>query len=246
MVKRGELNVALETSNLLLVGFWVTALESIPIAAFLLDIDLSERPSKSDLEARPVMSKGSTMCTYSAQNLWTDHSIMKSGDLQSCGVITLGEAYGNHHSAVSQSPWASAAFAPINVISIISATKRGTWMRWAVLVPIRKSSRFLLLLYKATQLASAGLDAGPGNLEQRDPPHQKVTLDNFHHDTKPSAPPSYTIVSSVPPSSPASSTVPHLPFPSRSWSNAIKDHSWPSSMPLAADVSIKINAPFSS
>jgi len=104
MAKRGELNVALETFNLLLVGVWVTALGSIPIAAFLLDIDLSERPSKSDLEARPVMLKGRTMCTYSAQNLWADHSIMKSGDLQSCGVITLGEAYGDHHSAVSQSP----------------------------------------------------------------------------------------------------------------------------------------------
>ncbi len=171
---------------------------------------------------------------------------MKSGDLQSCEVITDGEAYGDHHSAVSQSLWVPAAFAPINVILAISAMKRGTRMRWAVPVPIRKSSRFLLL-YKATQqLASAGLYAGSGSPEQRDPPHQKVTLDNFHHDTKPSAPPSYTIVSSVPPPSSAPSTVPHLPFPSRSSSNAIKNHSWLSSMPLAADVSIKINAPSSS
>lgn len=104
MVNRGELDVALETSSLLLVGIWVTTLGSIPIAAFLLDIDLSERPSKSDLEARPVMIKGSTMCTDPAQNLWAGHSVMKSGDLQSCGIITLGGAYGDHHSAVSQSP----------------------------------------------------------------------------------------------------------------------------------------------
>ncbi len=74
MIKREELDVALETFNLLLVGVWITTLGSIPIAAFLLNIDLSERPSKSDLEL----------------NLWADHSIMKSGDLQSCGVITLG------------------------------------------------------------------------------------------------------------------------------------------------------------
>ncbi len=66
MIKTGELDVALETFNLLLVGVCVTALGSIPIAAFLLNIQLSEGPSKSDLEARPVMLKGSTMCTYSA------------------------------------------------------------------------------------------------------------------------------------------------------------------------------------
>jgi hypothetical protein len=52
MVKRGELDVALETSNLLLVGVWVTALGSIPIAAFLLDIDLSERPQESWSEVK--------------------------------------------------------------------------------------------------------------------------------------------------------------------------------------------------
>ncbi len=81
MVNRGELDVALETSNLLLVGVWVTTLGSIPIAAFLLDIDLRERPSKSDLEARLVMIKGSTMCTDPALNLWAGHSVIKSGDL---------------------------------------------------------------------------------------------------------------------------------------------------------------------
>lgn len=104
MVNRGELDVALDTSNLVLVGIWVTTLGSIPIAAFLLDIDLSERLSKSDLKARPVMIKGSTTCTDPALNLWAGHLVMKSGDLQSCVVIILGGAYGDHHSAVSQSP----------------------------------------------------------------------------------------------------------------------------------------------
>ncbi len=89
MIKREELNVALETFNLLLVDVWVTTLKSIFIAAFLLNIDLSEKLLKSDLKTKSVMLKSSTMCTYSAQNLWTDHSIMKSEDLQSCEVIIL-------------------------------------------------------------------------------------------------------------------------------------------------------------
>ncbi len=89
MIKREELNVALETFNLLLVDVWVTTLKLILIAAFLLNIDLSERSSKNDLKTRSVMLKSSTMCTYSAQNLWADHSIMKSEDLQSYEIITL-------------------------------------------------------------------------------------------------------------------------------------------------------------
>ncbi len=178
----------------------------------------------------------------SAQNLWADHSIMKSEDLQSCEIITLEEVYENHHSVVFQFSWASAAFASINVISTISATKRKTRMQWVILVSIRKFSRFLLLLYKITQLASADLYAGSENSEQRDFSHQKITLDNFHHDTKFSASSSYIIVSSV--SSPSStfSIVSHLSFSSRSSSNAIKNHFWPSFMSLVVDVSIKINA----
>ncbi len=242
MIKREELNVALETFNLLLVDVWITTLKSIFIAAFLLDIDLSERSSKSDLKTRSVMLKSSKMRTYSAQNLWADHSIMKSEDLQSCEIITSEEVYKNHHSVVFQFSWASAAFASINVISTISATKRRTWMQWVVLVSIRKFSRFLLLLCKITQLASADLYADSENLEQRDSLHQQITLDNFHHDTKLSASSSYIIVSSVSSSSSTFSIVSHLSFSSRSSSNAIKNHFWPSFMSLVVDVSIKINA----
>ncbi len=101
MINREELNVALETFNLLLVNVWITTLRLIFIAAFLLDIDLSERSSKSDLKTKAVMIKSSTMCAKSAQNLWADHSIMKSEDLQSCEIITLEEVYKDYHSVVS-------------------------------------------------------------------------------------------------------------------------------------------------
>ncbi len=150
--------------------------------------------------------------------------------------------YENHHSVVSQFSWASAAFASINVISTISATKRETQMQWVVLVSICKFSRFLLSLYKITQLASADLYADSENSEQRDFSHQKITLDNFHHDSKFSVLSSYIIVSSVSSSSSALSIMSHLSFSSRSWLNIIKNHSWSSFMSLIVDVFIKNNA----
>lgn len=52
-------------------------------------------------------------------------------------------AYHSHHSAASWPPSAPVAFTPMNDFPIISATKSGTRTRWAV--PIRQSSRFLLL-----------------------------------------------------------------------------------------------------
>ncbi len=96
MINR-ELNVALDTSNLVLVDIWVMTLGSIPIAAFLLDIDLSERLSKSDLKARPAMIND--VHGSSPKPLGRPFGMKR--DLQSCGVIILEEAY---HSAVSQSP----------------------------------------------------------------------------------------------------------------------------------------------
>lgn len=137
--------------------------------------------------------------------------------------------YENHHSVIFQFSWASAAFASINVISTISATKRRTWMQWIVLVSIRKFLKFLLLLYKAE------------NSEQRDSSYQKIILDNFHHDIKLSASSSYIIVNSVSSSSLTFSIMSHFSFSSRSWSNAIKNHSWLLFMSLIIDVSIKIN-----
>ena len=94
----------LETSNPLLVGNRVTVWGSRSIAAFLLDIDWSEGPLRSDSGVRPVILKGRTIRVDPAQNLWEACSVMKNSDCQSRGVKTLGETYGDHHSAAFRSP----------------------------------------------------------------------------------------------------------------------------------------------
>lgn len=140
-----------------------TALEPIPIAASWLDIDLSERPSKNDLKARPVVLEGQHDVhvlspellgrpfdheKWRSSKLWGYHSWIRSSlfrlsiSMSTCSICTnkCDSGYISHEKGDSNA--------------------------------VGRSS-FNPQIYKATQLASAGLYAGTGDSKHRDLPPTK-------------------------------------------------------------------------